>query len=826
MLRSAVQDLRQSLRSLIKTPGVPILAALILALGIGGNVAIFSIVDVLLFRPLPVSRPDELVRIFTGKTKGDARAGFVSLPDFEEYRDNATAFSGIAACLDRFPANISAGKFGSERVNIGMVTGNYFPLLGVQASLGRTLIPEDERTNAAPVALLGHSFWQRHYAKDSRALGSQILVDGQWFTVAGVVPADFGGISFENFPEVWIPLAQGRNLDPLLKSQLPLNHRSFAPFVVIGRLRSGVSRAQAQVQVDTIAAGLGAGKSIAEEGGFQRAWPVLVPATQAARKTNEQTSWLLLGIVVLVLLIACADVAGLMLARSETRQREFAVRLALGAPRSRLLALHFYEALLVSGAGAVMGLLVAAAATRIIVLAAPAAIDLPLQRASSILDLRVFAFTIAVSLLTALISGMVPALRYSRSDLALEAKTDSRRSTAIGRRWSIHTALVLAQIASAVILLIGAGLLARTLWQASRIQLGFRPDNTVFASTDLIRQGYTKDQAANLLEPLLQALRSQPGVQAAALGPPPLQFTMQTMVKIESANSGNAEKQPIALARVSDGYLETTGIPLLSGRDFRLSDSANAPGVAVVSQSFARKWWPHDSAVGKHLSQAGIHDQTFEVVGVAGDTAGADPRDDNRAVVYLPLEQSYLMFPWQPDVTLIAHGAGSEADLVNSLHHAVAQIDPALPLFRVRTLNQQVAGILGEEKFLARLLMIFTLIAVILAAAGVFGLMAYNTARATHEFGIRLALGAQKSHVLWMVLRRALILALAGLAIGLAGAHWLTRFISALLFHVSRNDAPTFAVVGVLTLVVALLASLIPAQRATKVDPLVALRDE
>ncbi|HYX52842.1 MAG TPA: ABC transporter permease [Candidatus Limnocylindrales bacterium] len=823
---TAFRDLRHSLRSLYKAPGVALLAVLILALGSGGNVAIFSIVDVLLFRPLPVSNPDQLVRIFTGKTKGDARAGFVSLPDYEEYRDNAPAFSGIAACLDRFPANVSAAKFGSERVNVGMVTGNYFPLLGVHASLGRTLVPDDERTDASPVALLSHSFWKRHYASDAKVLESQILVDGQWFTIAGVVPADFGGVSFENFPELWIPLAQGRNLDPLLKTQLPLNHRSFAPFVVIGRLRTGISLAQAQVQLDTMAARLGAGKPIAEEGNFQRAWPVLVSATQAARKSNQQTSWLLLGIVILVLLIACADVAGLMLARSETRQREFAVRIALGAPRSRLLVLHFYEALLISAAGAVIGLLIAAASTRIIALSAPAAIDLPLQRSSSILDVRVLAFTIAVSLLTALISAMVPALRYSRSDLALEVKTDSRRSSAIGRSWSIHTALVLAQIASAVVLLAAAGLLARTLWQASKIQLGFSPANTVFGSTDLIRQGYTKEQAASLLAPLLQALRAQPGVQSAALGAPPLQFTMQTMVKIEGAQSGDAEKQSIALVRVSDGYFDTTGIPLPSGRDFRPSDGATAPGAAIVSQSFAHKWWPDKSAIGMHLSHAGIHDQTFEIVGVVGDTAGADPRQDDPAVVYLPLEQSYLMFPWQPDVTLIAHGARREADLISSLRRAVVEIDPALPLFRVRTLDQQVSAILGEEKFLARLLIVFTCVAVVLAAAGLFGLMAYTTARATHEFGLRMALGAQKSHVLWMVLRRALILSGVGLAIGLGGAHWLSRYLNGLLFNVSRNDLATFVVVPVATILVALLASFVPALRATSVDPLVALREE
>jgi len=307
---------------------------------------------------------------------------------------------------------------------------------------------------------------------------------------------------------------------------------------------------------------------------------------------------------------------------------------------------------------------------------------------------------------------------------------------------------------------------------------------------------------------------------------PPLQPPMQTMVKIEAPAATDSEKQWIELERVSDGYFATLGIPLLIGRGFKLSDGAGGNGVAVVSQSFARKWWPRSSAIGKHLWQAGIHDQTFEVVGVVGDVAGYDPRHDDRTLVYLPLEQSYLMFPWQPDVTLIAHGRGGESGLVNSLRRAVAQVDPALPLFRVRTVDEQVATMLGEEKFLARLLIVFACVAVILASAGVFGLMAYTITRATHEIGVRLALGAQRTHVLWIVLRRALILSIAGLAAGLTAAHWLTRYVSTLLFNVSRNDAATFVFVSVSTVLITVLASLIPARRATRVDPLVALRDE
>src|SRR6185312_17378964 len=333
-----------------------------------------------------------------------------------------------AAYVDRFPANVSAGKFGTERIDAGMVTGNYFQVIGASAEMGRTLLPGDDRKDSAPVAMLGHNFWKRHFPSDASVLGSQILVDGQWFVVVGVTPQGFGGVSFENFPEIWIPLAQGIQIDPLLKSQIPQNHKSFAPFAVIGRLTPKISAAQAQAQMNTLAQRNGAEKPDTSEGSkWKRPWPVLVPVTEAARHANAQFSFLLLGVVLLVLLIACADVSGLMLARSETRQKEIAVRLALGGPRRRIIMLHLAEAFLTSGLGAILGCVFAACGTRLVVLAAPATLELPLDRASSILDLRVLTFTGLIALASALISAVAPALKYSRSELLLGIKSDSAR---------------------------------------------------------------------------------------------------------------------------------------------------------------------------------------------------------------------------------------------------------------------------------------------------------------------------------------------------------------------------------------------------------------
>ena len=826
MFGNLFQDLRYGARMLWKNPMTTFVAVLTLALGIGANTAIFSIIDVVLFHPLPVSKPNELVRIFGAETKGNAGWGYLSLPEFQEYRDHSTAFSGLAAYVDRFPANVSAGKFGTERVDAGMVTGNYFQVIGASAEFGSTLVADDDRKDSAPVAMLGHNFWKRHFPSDASVLGSQILIDGQWFTVVGVTPAGFGGVSFENFPQIWIPLSYGVQIDPLLKSQIPQNHKSFAPFAVIGRLNPNIAMPQAQAQMNILAERNGAGKPDAHEGpDWKRPWPVLVPATDAARRGNAQFSFLLLGIVVLVLLIACADVAGLMLARSETRQKEIAVRLALGGPRARIIMLHLAEALLISGMGALLGCIFAAVGTRLVVLAAPATLDLPLDRASSILDFRVLAFTGLVALASALISAVVPALKYSRSEILLGIKSDSGRS-AVTHRFSAQAALVVMQVAASVLLLVGAGLLTRTLWHASQVRLGFDPEHIVVASTDFIRQGYEKNAAANLLDPLLDSLLAQPGMESAALGPPPMSANISTNVKLEGHFTGEGKKDGIVGSRVSPGYFKTVGIPLLSGRDFARSDSANAPGAAIISEATARKYWPHENPLGKHIEQVGIHDQTFEVVGVVGDTANYNLRRDPPAIFYFPLDQSYLMFPWQPDVSMLARGPGESGQLFDTIRKAVAGVDSALPVFHAQTLREHVAGALGQEKFLAKLLLVFALVAVTLAAAGVFGLMSYNTEKGTHDFGVRMALGAQSHHVLWLVLRNGLLLALIGLVVGLVAALWLTRLVASLLFGVSANDSATFAAVTAVTLLVALLACYLPARRATRVDPLIALRNE
>jgi putative ABC transport system permease protein len=828
MLHALIHDLRYALRMLWKNPGFTALAVLTLALGIGANTAIFSMVDAVLFRPLPIAEPGEVVRLAEAQTK---RASdwwpFTSFPSYLRYRDQNTVFSGLAAYVDRFPVNVSAAKLTADRVDAGMVTGNYFQTLGVPAEVGRTIRPEDDLPGAAPVVMLSYNYWRSHFRFDRGILGTTLLVDGQPFTVVGIAAPGFGGVGFENLPEVWLPMTAAFQVDPLLHSEIPHHGEAFVPFGVVGRLNPGVSLSQAQAQLDVVAAQAGAGQPDSlHRANWKRPWPIVVPAVAAARGDRGRFSALVLGIVLLVLLIACGDVSGLLLARSEARQKETAIRLALGAPRSRIISMQVMEGLLVSAVGAICGCILAAWASRAVIASSQAILPIPLERTASVLDLRVLAFTALAALAAGIVSSLAPALRYSRSRLAMMIQGETRAVRAASRRISLQALMVVTQITVSVVLLAGAGLLVRTLWQASQIHLGFDPDHAVGASTDPIRQGYSKAGAAALLDPLLDALRAQPGVASAAIGQLPLQGGAGTVVVMEGYRSAGKEQEWIQLMGVSPGYFETLGIPLLRGRDFTRADNHDGAGLAIINHAVAKAFWPNQDPIGKHVEHVGPHNDTLEIIGVVDDVAPASLRGSPVHTVYMPMAQRYLMFPWQPDITLLARTSGDPQSLVPALRLAIASVDSGLPMFHVRTMRDQVATTLAEQRFLGRLLLVVALLATVLSAAGVYGLASFATQRTTQEFGIRMALGAQRSNVLWMVLRRSMVLGLSGTTIGIAVALALTRLITKLLYGVSPTDPFTFALVGALMLTVTLLACYLPARRATQVDPLVVLRNE
>lgn len=823
------QDIRHGARRLRKDFRVAAIAMFTLALGIGTNTAIFSLVDVVLFRPLPIVKPDRVVRLTGGRTKDESRWPLVSFPSYLQYSDLSVAFSGMAAYLDQLPVNFSGDGFGAERVNAGMVTGSYFQTLGVKAQIGRAIVPEDDKPGANPVVMLSNDLWRSQFAANESVLGMTVIIDGQQFTVIGIGPAGFGGVSFENLPKVWIPMNDGFQVDPLLKIQIPLQRESFAPFGVIARLKHGVSITQAQAQLDTIAANMGAGRPDARDGfGFLRRWPVIVPASAEARSGRDRYSYLVLAITTLVLLIACVDAAGLLLARAESRQKEVAVRLALGATRVRIIRLHLIEGVLLAVPAAMLGSLLAFWTAQVLASSAPPTLPIPLERAESILDVRVLAFTAFIAIIAGILSSFVPALKYSDARLIeVIKKSESSSVNVLARHVSLQSAMVVMQLAISVLLFVGTGLMIRTLLEVSRVKLGFDPEHTVVASTDPIREGYDKAAAAGLLGPLLDSLRAEPGVESAALGSSlPLQRAMGTSVVVEGHESNRREGDWVQIVMVSPGYFNTLGIPLLRGRDFTASDTANAPPVAIIDQAMAQEYWPSASPVGKHIEDVGPNNQTLEIVGAVGNVAPEDLRKIPGPVVYVPIVQAYLMFPWQPDINLLARNSSDPRAIIPSLRAAVEHVNSNLPVFRVHTMKKQVASTLVEERFLTRLLVAFALLATLLCAAGIYGLISYTTDRSTRELGIRVALGAQPRVLLWTVLRRGLILAAVGSILGLVLAVIFTKLLVSFLYGITPTDPITFAGAVLLVGSVTVLASYLPARRAMCVDPVVALRYE
>jgi len=819
-----LQDIRFGLRMLRKSPGFTAVAVLTLAVGIGATTAIFSLVDVVLFRPLPITHPDQIVRITGGEEKNVSRFASMSFPAYLELRDHASAFSSVAADIDRLPVNFTSDVAGSERVDSGMVTGNYFETLGVTAEIGRTIALADDRIGAAPVAMISDDLWRNEFSHSLKVLGSTAIIDGRQFTIVGVTPARFGGVTFDNFPKVWLPATLGFEIDPLLKTQIPLHRQSFAPFTVFARLNDGVSIRAAQAQLDSVATLLGAGKPVPGEHGVVRPWPVLVPAEKEARQEWTRYSYMILGTVSLVLLIACTNASGLLLAHSEGRSKEIAVRAALGATRFRIIRLQLLQGMLVALFAVAGGCVIAGVGAKLLLAVAPGTLPIPVERTASILDPRVLAFAILAALFSAIVSGLGPAIRSSRIDLVSAMKEETSRHGF--RRLSLHGLFVVVQVAASVVLLVAAGLLTRTLWLVTHMPLGFDPSHTVTASTDPIREGYTQASAAAILNPLLDSLRRQPGVESAALGAGMPLSGMITDAAIQGYVAEDHFESPIQLVMVSPGYLRTLGIPLLRGRDIAEGDTASGPYVAIANEAAVDEYWPRQNPIGRRVSRVGPNDRTLEVVGVAGNVTTEFTRFAPQPVFYIPLAQGYTMFPWEPDITLIARGRNGPGALLSADRAAVSSVDPNLPLFQIHTMQEQLERASTERRFLARVLLIFAALATLLCAAGIYAQASYMTAALTRDFGIRLALGAGPGDVFRMVLRRGAWLGARGLAIGLCAAVGLTRILASLLFEVSPLDPWTFFGVAALFMSVVLAACFLPARRATRIDPAVALRHE
>jgi predicted permease len=818
-MRSLWQDLRYSARILLKNPGFTLVAVLTLALGIGANTAIFSLIDTVLLKTLPVKNPEQLVTLTSVRSAGKQRIPF-SYPNFHDLRERNQVFKEIFA-FDGLALNLSEGGQ-TERVSGQLVSGNFFSGLGVKPFLGRVFSADDDKLPGAhPLAILGHKFWQRRLASDPNVIGRTIQLNGYPFTVVGISPPGFFGVEVGSAPEVWVPFMMQPQLS---NGDDRLRMRGVLRIGIMARLNPGVSVRQAQIATDLL------NQQISKEApginARMRDYLLgqhieLVPASKglsSLRSQFKQPLLILMGMVGLVLLIACANVANLLLARAATREKEIAVRMALGASRSRLARQLLTESLLLAFLGALLGLLFASWATDLLVnLVAQSRFTLELQP-----DLRVLSFNLGITVLTGTLFGLAPTIQATRPDLTPALKNETPTLAGGGSRFELRKILVVAQVALSLLLLVGAGLFVRTLQNLQELDLGFRADKVLLLSIDPGLNGYQPDQTRNFYAQLIERVKTLPGVQSASLADHPLLGGASIDgLSIEGYQPGPGQDMSTTTKKVTPGFFDTMGIPLLLGRDFSASDGPGAPKVVIINETLARSFWGKENPIGKRIG-VGIKIPDSEIIGVIKDTKYRFLKERIPRTVYLP----YSAGRRTAEATLHVRTAGEPKDLIAAIRHETQALDQNLPLYNVRTFIDLRAEAMSQERIIATLSSVFGLLALLLASIGLYGVMAYAVARRTREIGIRLALGAQNRDVLKLVIRQGMALVAVGLAIGLAGALVLTRFIAGQLYGVGTNDPATFATISLLLTAVALVACYLPARRATKVDPMIALRSE
>ncbi len=808
-MRTLLQDLRYATRMMLKSPNYTLIAVITLALGIGANTAIFSLVNTALLRPLPVERPEQLVSI----NNLSLSLPLFSYPNYRDFRDRNNSFSGMLAYR---PAPVSLSANGvNERLWGNLATGDYFEVLGVKPALGRFFTPDDDKTPGGhPIAVLTYDCWQKRFAGDPQVIGKTVIVNGRNFTVIGVAPRGFYGSEIIYRPEMWFPMMM---LAQIQGGSHYLEARDISNFLVQGRLRPGVTARQAEAELKTIAAQL-AREFPKENEGLNVALSPVGLVGSFMRGPVTSFVGVLMAVVGLVLLLACANLANLLLARATERRKEIAVRLAIGASRLRIVRQLLTESALLSMLGGALGLLLAVWLVDAMMAFKPP-IDFPLSIELSI-DGRVLLFTLIVSTLTGVIFGLLPALQSSKSDLVPALKDES--SLGGYRRSWLRSGLVVFQVSLSLVLLICAGLTLRGLQRAQSLDPGFTPRNALETSFDLSLQGYDGPRAREFRRRLLERVRALPGVQYAGLS----NFVPLSMngnanpIYVEGQPEQRGANAPTAMTyRASPGFLPALGTRLLQGRDFTEQDGESNPSVAIVNETFARRFWPGQSALGKRFSRASSAGPWIEVVGVIQDGKYFSLSEGPTPFVYTNLHPQS-----GADLIMVVRTASEPQSAMAAIRREFQLLDATLPLYDVQTMVEHMALPLFPARVAATLLGSFGTLALALAAIGIFGVMSYAVTQRTREIGIRMALGAQALAIFKLVVGQGLKLTALGLAIGLAGAFAGTRLMSGLLYGVSALDVVTFAGVSALLAMVVLLACYIPARRATKVDPMIALR--
>ena len=835
-MQTLLQDLRYGVRMLLKQPSFTLLAVLTLALGIGANTAIFSLLDQVLLRRLPVVNPEELVVLRSpgpirghGSSDSDIATSF-SVPMYKGLRDNNQVFSGLLA---RYAIPLSVSTRGqTERAAGELVSGNYFETLGVRPALGRVFsLEDDKQIGAHPVAVLSHGYWTRRFANDPAILNQQLQINGHSLTVIGVAQSGFFGVQVGQTPDVFIPLMMKHQMTPNWEG---LDNWNDYWVALIGRLKPGLTAKQAEAGILPTYSAL-----LTEQLPKVQGWPKetqdrflakrieLHPGAggrQVVQSSAGESLWVLFGMVGLVLLIACTNVANLLLVRGLGRQREVAIRQALGAGRWRLMRQLLVESFLLSAAVTVLGLLIAAWVNS--ALMQTVVNSMGINGLTTNLDSRVLLFTVLLSVLTGLLCGLVPAWRATRYDLTPALKDQGTNASGSASQVLLRKSLVVVQVTMTTLLLVGAGLLTRTLWNLTKMDLGVKPEQVITFSVAPDLNGYNPEKVAQFVTQLSETAATVPGVQNIGVANISA-FTGDTASSNITAEKGPADSNPdnstVSHVSIGPGYFAAMGTPLMGGRDFARTDTKTSQKVAIMNETAAKKFFPNRSAVGSRMAFGGGNVQLdIEIVGVVQDARHANVREEVKPFVYIPYTQDDGL----GSITFYVRTAQDAATVIPALRAQVQKLDANLPLYNIKTVETVIAENLMGERLLAWLSLCFGGLAALLAGIGLYGVLAYQVVQRRREIGIRVALGASPRSVRWLVMGQGLGLTSFGIVLGLAGGYALARVLTSMLFGVAGSDPVSYVIAASLLLAVALLACYWPARRATKVDPMIALRVE
>jgi predicted permease len=784
-----------------------------LALGIGANATIFTWIKVVLLEPLPgIQRPDQLVEIWGATSRNSALS--TSYLDYLDFRDRNIVLSGLAA-HQILPFNLGRGP-NPERVRGAVVSGNYFDVLGVRAAAGRTFLPEEDLTpNSHPVAVIGYGLWQRSFGSDPHIVGRTITLNEHDFTVIGVAPADFmspfAGIAID----VWTPVMMK---DYVARPHFSLTDRGSRWLMVIGRLKPGVTVAQAQSNITTVARQLQSAYPLTNEQLGVEVYSV-EHSPYNLKQNLHSALLILMAAVAVVLLIACANVANLLLARAALRQKEIAVRMALGSSRLRLVRQMLTEGLVLASLGGAIGLMLAFWTARFLpAFLPPSSIGNSFHTRP---DAAVFAFTAGLTVITTLFFGLAPTLQASKPNLATTLKENTMLIGSGQRRISLRQGLVVTQVALSTVALISAGLFLRSLREAYKANPGFDPHHVLLASFDPFLSGYDENHGREFYRRMVDSIRTLPGVESATLArrlPLTLGGIAFADVTIDGYAPARDEDMRLNYETVGPNYFQTMRIPLAHGRDFDERDREQSQRVVIINETMAQRYWPKGDALGRRLK---VKDDWLEIVGVAKDVKNRSLNESPQPFFYLPLLQDY-----RSDMILVVRTAMNPEQAFPAIQSKVAALDTTIPIFDVKTLEEHIGISLFLQRMAATLLSIFGLLALSLSALGLYGVMAYAVNQRTRELGIRISVGARQSDILRLILGQALMLAAIGMTGGLIAALIVTRFAAHLLYAISPADPTTFTLIAILLLMVVLIAGYFPARRATKIDPMIAIRSE